>query len=371
MIILSQNTVPTVAADPQITVAADSISSKIAQIGATGFKEQLHNFDWSAVFNQISTALSGFALRLVAAIVLFYVGKFIIYKIHSLLHRIMVHRDIDASLATFTLSFIKITLMFILIITVVGIIGIETSSFIAIFASAGVAVGMALSGTLQNFAGGVLLLLLKPYKVGDYIIYDKYQGTVKEIQIFHTVINTYDNERIVIPNGGLSTGTINNFSAEKHHRVQWRVSLAYGDDIDVARRVALQILAADDRIIKQDFDDVAATSEQPVAAADAAQFAKKSFVYRLFHRSRKKLAPIAASLVESPLPTVAKRDCTPYVAVDKLNDSSVDIIIRAWTLSKDYWSTYYAIGEEIYKQFPQNGLHFPFPQVDVHLNQSK
>ena len=311
MMLFSQNAVPGVAADPQITAAADSISSKISQIGAVGLKEQLNNFDWSAVLNQLSTAVSGFAMRIVAAVIIFYVGKFIIYKIHSILHRIMVKRDIDESLASFSLSFIKITLMFILIITVISILGIETSSFIAVFASAGVAVGMALSGTLQNFAGGVLILLLKPYKVGDYITYDKYQGFVKEIQIFHTVINTYDNERIIIPNGGLSTGTIDNFSSEEHHRIQWRVSLAYGDDIDKARSTALQILAADNRIIKQDFDDTPSAKTAKSDAATSAKNTKKSFLYRLFHHSRKTIAPLAASLTETEIPSTLKRDCTP------------------------------------------------------------
>lgn len=371
MMLFSQNTVPGVATDPQITAAADSISSKISQLGAVGLKEQLHNFDWSAVLNQLSTAVSNFAMRIVAAIVIFYVGKFIIYKIHSILHRIMVRRDIDESLASFSLSFIKITLMFILIITVISILGIETSSFIAVFASAGVAVGMALSGTLQNFAGGVLILLLKPYKVGDYITYDKYQGFVKEIQIFHTVINTYDNERIIIPNGGLSTGTIDNFSSEEHHRIQWRVSLAYGDDIDKARSTAMQILAADNRIIKQDFDDTTSAKTAKSNVAAAVKSTKKSLLYRLFHHSRKTIAPLAASLTETEIPSTLKRDCTPYVAVENLNDSSVDIVIRAWTLSKDYWPTFYAISEEIYKQFPANGLHFPFPQIDVHFNKSQ
>ena len=154
----------------------------------------------------------------------------------------MLSRNVDRSLTTFLLSLFKITFFFILAIIVISILGIETSSFIAIFASAGIAVGMAFSGTLQNFAGGVLILLLKPYKVGDYIVFETHQGTVKEIQIFHTIITTYNNESIIIPNGGLSTGIINNYSREHARRLEWRVSISYGDDIDKARETILKII---------------------------------------------------------------------------------------------------------------------------------
>lgn len=156
----------------------------------------------------IASGIVQFTFRMLLAILVFYIGKFIIKKIYGLVYSIMVNRKVDASLTTFVLSLVRIVLYFILIITIVGIIGIETSSFLALFASAGVAIGMALSGTLQNFAGGVLILLLKPYKVGDFIEAQGFSGTVKEIQIFHTVINTGDNKAIIIPNGGLSTGSI-------------------------------------------------------------------------------------------------------------------------------------------------------------------
>ena len=146
------------------------------------------------------------------------------------------------------MSLVNIVLYFILIVTVIGILGIETTSFLAIFASAGVAVGMALSGTLQNFAGGVLILLLKPYKIGDYIEVQGYAGTVREIQIFHTIITTYDNKSISIPNGGLSTGSVNNWSREAYRRVTWTVSISYGDNVDDARKAILDMFAADERI---------------------------------------------------------------------------------------------------------------------------
>ena len=179
----------------------------------------------------------------------FYIGRFIIRKIYKLVNSIFVSRHIDRSLSTFILSLINILLYFILIVTVIGILGIETTSFLAIFASAGVAIGMALSGTLQNFAGGVLILLLKPYRIGDYIEVQGYAGTVKEIQIFFTVITTYDNKSIMIPNGGLSTGSVNNWSRESHRRVSWDIAISYGDDVAVARKAILEMFAADERIM--------------------------------------------------------------------------------------------------------------------------
>ena len=143
-----------------------------------------------------------------------------------------------------------------MLITVIGILGLETSSFLAIFASVGVAIGMALSGTLQNFAGGVLILLLKPYKIGDYIEAQGYAGTVKEIQIFHTIITTYDNKSIIIPNGGLSTGSINNWNREAYRRVDWTISISYGDDVATARKVITDILLADHRVVKEYVEDM-------------------------------------------------------------------------------------------------------------------
>lgn len=154
----------------------------------------LKHVNWSVLIDNIANQFINFALRLIVALIVLYLGKFIINKLNGIVRGIMLKRSVDPSLSTFLLSLMKITLMFVLIVSVIGILGIETSSFIAIFASAGVAIGMALSGTLQNFAGGVLLLLIKPYKVGDYIEFDKYKGTVREIQIFHTIITTYNNE---------------------------------------------------------------------------------------------------------------------------------------------------------------------------------
>ena len=209
---------------------------------------------------------------------------------------------------------VQVVLYFILIVTIIGILGIETSSFLALFASAGVAIGMALSGTLQNFAAGVLILLLKPYKVGDYIEVMSYSGTVQEIQLFHTVITTPDNKSIIIPNGSLSTGSVNNYSREAYRRVDWTVGISYGDSVDVARARILELLASNTAVI-QDIDG------------------KK-----------------------------------PDVKVSALADSSVNLRVTAWVLSADYWGVFFDINEKIYNELPKSGINFPFPQLDVHVN---
>ncbi len=159
--------------------------------------ENIQNFEWSSFIPKLIDTGWDIGVHLLYAIVVFIVGRFLVIKVHNLLRSILLSRNVDRSLTTFLLSLFKITFFFILTIIVISIVGIETSSFIAIFASAGIAVGMAFSGTLQNFAGGVLILLLKPYKVGDYIEYDQFKGFVKEIQIFHTIITTYNNESII------------------------------------------------------------------------------------------------------------------------------------------------------------------------------
>lgn len=280
---------------------------------------ELEAFPWAEILQGLVSKVVTFCFHLVIAVLVFYAGKFVIGKLHAILKVFLQRRNIEPSLATFLLSLLKITLMFILIVSVVGIIGIETSSFIALFASAGVAVGMALSGTLQNFAGGVLILLLKPFKVGDYIVFGSNMGVVREIQIFHTIITTNSNERIVIPNGGLSTGVINNFSSEKYRRVEWKVSIAYGSDIDKARKVILGILADDERII---------------------------------HEPDANICPVATA---------------PFVAVSELGGSDVVLVVRAWVDNFVYWDVKFAIGEEIYKRLPKEGLEFPFPQLDVNI----
>lgn len=333
---------------------------------------------WSALqavsfddlINRVAGTMVDFAIHLAVAILVFYVGKFIIRKIYTLTFNILTHRHIDKSLSTFVLSLVKMLLYFILIVTVIGILGINTSSFIAIFASAGVAIGMALSGTLQNFAGGVLILLLKPYKVGDYIEAQGYAGVVKEIQIFSTIIVTPDNKSIIIPNGPLSTGSINNWSREAYRRIDWTVGISYGDDVERAREVILEMLRADERIVSGSLahDNEKPGGNEPETAAP--QEPHRSWWRRMLglkasRKARQLSLSLKGDLDERPsLPPV---DCTPRVFLSELADSSVNLSVRAWVMSKDYWNVYFEINERIYNTLPTFGINFPFPQMDVHV----
>lgn len=289
--------------------------------------------------NRMVSSVVTFAINLAIAIAVFYLGRFIIKKIYRLIGNILVHRKVDTSITSFTLSMVRIVLYFILIVTVIGILGIETSSFIALFASAGVAIGMALSGTLQNFAGGVLILLLKPYRVGDYIEAQSYAGTVREIQIFSTIICTPDNKTIIIPNGGLSTGSINNYTRDDYRRVDWTVSIAYGDDVEAARKKILEILGSDERIVKQYLEDDREVRGMSAPAIDPT---------------------LAKALLN-------KADCSPAVFVKELGASSVDLKVSAWTPTGMYWGVFYSMNERFYKELPSAGINFPFPQLDVHV----
>ena len=353
-----------------VTAQVDSLANQlhpdsIAALTPEKIVDKFKYLDVGSVVTSLSSQIIALGLRILAAILIFYIGKFIINKIYNVARAIMVAKGFERSLTSFLLSFIKFTLLFLLIITVIGVLGIETSSFIAIFASAGVAIGMALSGTLQNFAGGVLILLMKPYKVGDYIEFGEFKGTVKEIQIFHTVINTYNNDRIVIPNGGLATSSLKNFSAETYHRVEWRVGISYGDDVDTARKVALDILAADERIVHTDAD---VKEDEPVAEEPHEEaIVRMPWWKRLFHWHRRRAEQLLESHEAQLAALIPKPNYTPSVNVESLDDSQVTLIVRAWTEIANYWSVLYDVNEQIYKQFPQHGIRFPFPQMDVHL----
>jgi len=354
-----------------VTAHVDSLASQlhpdsIAAMTPGKLVDKFKYLDIGSLVTSLSNQIISLGLRILAAILVFYLGKFIINKVYCVTRAIMLRKDFDRSLISFLLSFIRITLLFLLIITVIGVLGIETSSFIAIFASAGVAIGMALSGTLQNFAGGVLILLLKPYKVGDYIEFGELKGTVKEIQIFNTVINTYNNDRIVIPNGGLATSSLKNFSAEHYHRVEWRVGISYGDNVDTARKVALDILAADGRIVHTDAD--VKEEEQPEETHEELTEKPLPWWKRLFHWQRRKAEELREEHEAKLAALIPKPNYNPSVNVESLDESQVTLIVRAWTEIANYWQVLYDVNEQIYKQFPQHGIHFPFPQVDVHVN---
>lgn len=298
---------------PLLSAAPVSSSDTTSHLSGENTIKDIEGLVSSNTIAKIVDALISFGFKLGIAILVFLAGKFVINRLYSWTRKIMVKKEADPSLASFVLSLVKITLYFILIITVIGIIGIETSSFLALFASAGVAVGLALSGTLQNFAGGVLILLLKPYKVGDFIEAQGYSGTVKEIQIFNTIINTPDNKAIIIPNGGLSTSSINNYSLERRRRVDWTIGVAYGTDFDFAVKTILKMLAEEEMV---------------------------------------------------------EQDPAPAVYLNELADSSINLSVRAWVASSDYWNIYFKMNERFYKELPAQGIEFPFPQMDVHITKN-
>lgn len=347
-----------------------------ADTAATATKKSwsaLEAVSFDDLINRIAATLVDFAIHLAVAILVFYAGKFIIKKLYTLTANIMYRRRVDKSLTTFVLSLVNMVLYFILVVTVIGIIGINTSSFIAIFASAGVAIGMALSGTLQNFAGGVLILLLKPYKVGDYIEAQGYAGVVKEIQIFSTIITTPDNKSIIVPNGPLSTDSINNWSREEFRRIDWSIGISYGDSVDVARKVLLDILSSEPRIVQAVPVDESATADNQDAntTVDNNVQAKKSFWKRIFGSKKTVISPDALEDPSIDITKLApKIDHTPKVFLTELADSSVNLSVRAWVKSADYWGVYFDINERIYSTLPQHGINFPFPQLDVHMDRT-
>lgn len=246
---------------------------------------------------------------IIKAIIVFLVGRFVIKMINKLVRRILTKRDFDPSVKTFMGSLVNVTLMILLIISVVGALGVQTTSFAALLASAGVAVGMALSGNLSNFAGGLIILLFKPYKVGDYIESQGVGGTVKEIQIFHTILLTGDNKNIFIPNGSLSSGIVTNIGKEPTRRVEWTFGVEYGCDYEHVKSVIESVLAQDARILGEP---------------------------------------------------------APFIALSALADSSVNVVVRAWVKSSDYWGVYFETNKAIYATFNAEGIGFPFPQLTVH-----
>lgn len=336
--------------------------------------EMLKQLPLDELIQKLVNGVVTLAINVVVAIVVFYIGKYLISRIQGLVMTLMIRRRADRTVISFVSSLVRITLYFLLIIVVIGIVGIETSSFIALFASAGVAIGMALSGTLQNFAGGVLILFIKPYKVGDYIEAGGFSGTVKEIQIFHTIITTPDNKSILIPNGTLSTGSINNWSREDYRRVEWTIAISYGDDVETAREAILEILHNDDRVVSQYIEDdrEERMQEQEDEPPQKQEEEKHGWIWRLFHSQREKatehMRKWEAQMARKQRLLMPRVDRQPIVKVAELADSSVNLVVRAWTLKENYWGLYWDINEKLYTLLPTRGINFPFPQLDVHMS---
>jgi len=275
---------------------------------------KIFNTDYNALMNNLIEQALWIGLKIILALAIYYVGKWITNWILRILDRSFERRNVDLSLRNFLRSMIKVVMTVLVILAAIQTLGVNTSSFLAIFASAGLAIGMALSGTLQNFAGGVILLLLRPYRIGDYITAQGQSGTVKSIGLFSTQLSTPDNRIIYVPNSAISTSIVDNYSQPTTRRVDWKVSISYGDDVDVARKEILAMLTADKRVLKEPAE--------------------------------------------------------PMVVLSELGNSAVILSVRAWAANADYWDLYWEINERIYKELPQKGLHFPYPQMDVHIKQN-
>ena len=271
---------------------------------------ELANIDIKDVWQQMVEWMIWTGIKVCIALVVFYIGRWLLGKFFKIVEAFLTRRKIDLSLRSFAITATKVLGYAALFIVIFNILGFESSSVLAIFASMGLAIGMALSGTLQNFAGGIMILVLRPYRIGDYIEAQNVSGTVADIRLFTTIIHTTDKKTIYIPNNAISTSIINNYSTSTTRRCSWKVSVSYGDDYDQIRDAMMAIIKRDNRILP---------------------------------------------------------DPAAYIRIDALADSAVVIEARAWVKNQDYWDVYDSVTEALYKELPEHGANFPFPQLDVHL----
>lgn len=263
------------------------------------------------IINYLSEMAVTYGLKLLAALFILIVGIWVINILVKRINKLMDKTNTDPSLRGFLKSLVSITLKLVLFIVVLTTMGVEMTSFVAILGAAGLAVGLALQGTLQNFAGGVIILLFKPYKNGDFIEAQGFMGTVAAIEIFVTKLTTPDNKVIIIPNGGLANSSLTNFSKMDTRRVNWTFGIAYGDSYDTAKEMIMGFIKEDDRILSEP---------------------------------------------------------EPFIALGELADSSVNITVRAWVKGADYWAVFFDMNEKFYKEAGKHNINIPFPQMDVHLD---
>ena len=276
--------------------------------------ETVTNFDFQGLWQNILNLATTYGIKLLVALIVLIIGLMAAKSITKAAVKMMKKADVNEALIPFLKTMISALLKVLVIITVLGMVGIQMTSFIAILGAAGLAVGLALQGTLQNFAGGVIILLFKPYTVGDVIETQGYLGSVKAIQIFTTILTTGDNKTIIIPNSPIATGSLINYSTQATRRVDFTFGIGYNEDIDKAREVILKLIEADTRILK---------------------------------------------------------DPAPAVRVSELADSSVNFATRVWVESAEYWNVYFELTENVKKSFDKEGISIPFPQRDVHVYNHK
>lgn len=276
---------------------------------------KLDNMEMDKVVSDLINVAVKYGLKLIAAVIILMLGFWITKRLTRSAKRIMDRRDVDLSLRSFLVSLVNISLKIVTIVIVLTSVGVEMTSIVAILGAASLAIGMALSGTLQNFAGGVVILLMKPFKVGDVIENQtQHTGTVASINIFTTQIKTADNKTIFIPNGTLANGIIINYTREGTRRLEIVISIAYGDDMDKARLLLNELINADSRILQ---------------------------------------------------------DPPPIVFLGQMAANSINITIRVWVKSDDFLAVQYGLTEKIYETLPQKGFSFPFPQVQVHFDKKE
>jgi small conductance mechanosensitive channel len=265
-------------------------------------------------YKEITQILVKIGTNLLVASIIFFVGFWIANMVSKTLRKLLEKSSIDTGLVTFLTSLASILMKVLVIITGINQLGIEMTSFVALLGAAGLAIGMAFSGTLSNFAGGVMILIFKPFKVGDFINTQGEMGIVKEIQIFNTYLTTTDNKIIILPNGPIANGNIINFTKAESRRVDFSYGIAYGDDLKLAKDTLMNFIKEDKRILKEP---------------------------------------------------------EPFIGLGSLGDSSVNITVRVWTKTEDYWPVFFQMNERVYQEFSQVGLNIPFPQMDVHVKSQK
>lgn len=303
----------------QTTVPADTAELNKIEQTAKETIEYIATTPLDQLLPELLKEAINFGIKVLVALLVYFIGAWLIKKIRQMLHRIFEKRKTEKAISSFVESLTSISLMIILVIITVGTLGINTTSLAALLAAGGMAIGMALSGTVQNFAGGIMLLVFKPFKAGDFIeTQDGYSGTVTDVNIVSTKLTTTDNRIIVIPNGSLSNGTINNYSMNTMRRVEWLVGVEYGTDAEEVKNVLKGIVDGEKRILY----------------------------------------------------TGTGAPADPLIAVNALKDSAVEYVVRVWVKKEDYWDVYYRLNEEIYTVLPSKGINFPFPQMDVHISQN-
>ncbi len=292
--------------------------------------------DPEAFWNGVMQEATQFGLKVLAAIVIYIVGAWLIGRLKKVLLSIFERRNTERTLASFVTSFVSIALTVLLIIVIISTLGVDTTSLAALLAAGGMAIGMALSGTVQNFAGGIMLLTFKPFKAGDFIAAQGFSGKVVEVNITATKLLTVDNRVVILPNGALSNGTIDNYSARPLRRVEWQVSVAYGSDAAQCRETILRMLNEDPRVLQADTDMDALYEELKISS-----FQLSTTGYRM-----------------EAIPA-------PFVALSTLNANDITFVVRVWVRATDYWDLYFAMQQRFYSELPEAGFQFAYPHVDV------